>query len=421
MELWINSPWGIYIFLVIFLSYSFEVLVEIIDYRFRCPELPQEFKNLYNNEEAARSRQYHLDQLTPSLLQTSLSTIFTLAMIHFNGFGVLERFIKTSLSTTETVTGVIFIFAVVFVSSLISLPFRVYHTFHTEAKYGFNRSTIKTFSLDLVKGALLGTLIGGPILFMLISAFDWAQHLSFAWLIAWAITTGLSVILLFVSPLLMGLFNKYQPLEEGPLRTSIFNLARQQNFEVSGLYKMDGSKRSSKANAFFAGFGSFRRVALFDTLLEKLNTDQICAVLAHEIGHCKRRHIPKQMIVNSAFMALSFFLVQEFLMDEQLFKLFDMEASIAGSLFLIFSFVITPLQLVSSLISNFLSRKYEYEADAYATKETDLGEPLIEALKILSKDSLAKIQHHPLKAFVEHSHPNILERSAHIRNSITKN
>jgi STE24 endopeptidase len=389
-----------------------------MDSRFRSPELPQEFKELYSLEEAKKSRQYHLDQLTPGIIQTSLSTIFTLAMIHFGGFAVLDRLIRTNFSLPETITGVVFIFSIVFASALISFPFRIYHTFHTEAKYGFNRSTVKTFILDQVKGALLGTLIGGPILALLITAFSWAQDLNFAWFIAWAIMTLISVGLLFLSPLLMGLFNKYQPLEEGPLRTRIFALAEEQDFEVSGLYKMDGSKRSSKANAFFAGFGSFRRVALFDTLLEKLNTEQICAVLAHEIGHCKRRHIPKQMLLNSVSMALSFFLVQQFLMDEQLFKLFGMEASIAGSLFLIFSFVITPLQLVSSLISNFLSRNYEYEADAYATEETDLGEPLIEALKILSKDSLSKIQHHPLKAFVEHSHPNILERSAHIRNRI---
>jgi STE24 endopeptidase len=178
---------------------------------------------------------------------------------------------------------------------------------------------------------------------------------------------------------------------------------------------MDGSKRSSKANAFFAGFGSFRRIALFDTLIEKLDTKEICAVLGHEIGHCKHKHIFKQFFLNSISMGLSFFLVQELMFSAGLYEVFQVTPSTGVGLFIIFGFVLSPFHVITGLLSNVFSRKYEFEADTYAAQHAHGTDDLISSLKKLSQDSLSQLQPHPLKAFVEHSHPTLIERTQHLR------
>ena len=412
---WGSSFWGVYVAIVILIPFMFDLVVEVLDLRYQAPPLPAELKDIYDDAEAEKARHYHLDRLKPGLIHSSLSLIVTAAMIAFAGFGTIDEWTRQWFPQQEIMSSLAFIGIISFGSSMMSIPFKLYSTFVIEERYGFNRSTLKTFIMDSIKGLGLTLIIGGPLLTALIYVFDWGQHYPWAWAIAWGAMTFISVALLFLSPLLMGLFNKYEPLEDGPLKSAIEQLAQSLSFEVNGIYKMDGSKRSSKANAFFAGFGSFRRIALFDTLIEKLEIHEINAVLAHEIGHCKHKHITKQFLFNSVTMGLSFFLVQELLMNRGLFELFQMEPSTGVSLFLIFGFVLSPLHVFTGLISNMFSRRYEFQADAFAAQKAKSGNALISSLKKLSQDSLAKLQPHPLKAFIEHSHPTLIERTQHIQ------
>jgi STE24 endopeptidase len=412
---WSSSFWGVYVAIIILLPFVFDLVVEVLDLRYQAPPLPQELKDIYDESEAEKARHYHLDRLKPGLIHSSISLIATAAMITFAGFGTVDQWSKQLFPQQEIIASLAFIAIITLGSTVLSLPFKLYNTFVIEERYGFNRSTLKTFIVDNIKGLLLGLIIGGPVLTALIYVFDWGQQYTWAWAVAWGAMTFISVALLFLSPLLMGIFNKYEPLEDGPLKSAIEQLAETLSFEMNGIYKMDGSKRSSKANAFFAGFGSFRRIALFDTLIEKLEIEEINAVLAHEIGHCKHKHISKQFLFNSATMALSFFLVQELLMNRGLFEFFQMEPSTGLSLFLIFGFVLSPLHVITGLVSNILSRRYEFQADAFATQKAKGGSALISSLKKLSQDSLTKLQPHPLKAFIEHSHPTLIERTEHIK------
>lgn len=377
--------------------------------------MPDILKGIYDESESQRAKSYSRDKLKVGLWAGSLTTAVTAAMFAFGGFGVVDDLARTWFSESEILSGLAMMAFLSIGGSLLGLPFSLYNTFVIEQKYGFNRVTAKTFVLDRIKSTLMMVAIGGPILSGIMWLFIWAGQYPWAWLLVWACVAAVLVLLLFLSPVLMGLFNKYENLEEGELKTAIEALANDMQFEVGGIYKMDGSKRSSKANAFFAGFGRFRRIALFDTLIEKLSVAQIRAVLAHEIGHCKHNHIFKNLAYQLATMALMFYCTQELLYNEPLFAAFGMTPSIGGSLFLIFSFVLTPLSGFFGLLANIMSRYFEYQADAYAAHKAGAGQELIEGLKTLSKDSLTKLQPHPLKAWLEHSHPTLIERVERIQ------
>jgi len=390
--------------------FIFDLVVEFLDLRYQPPEMPELLRDIYDETEAQRATRYEHDKLKAGLWASCISTAVTVAMFAFGGFGVVDDFARQLFEKNEILSGLAFMAFLAIGGTLIGLPFSLYNTFVIEQKYGFNRVTAKTFALDRLKSLVMSSVIGGPILagimwlFMLAGEYDWA------WVLVWASVAVISVLLLFLSPVLMGVFNKYENLEEGELKSAIEELATETNFEVGGIYKMDGSKRSSKANAFFAGFGRYRRIALFDTLIEKLSVSQIRAVLAHEIGHCKHNHIFKNLAYQLLTMALLFYCTQELLYNELLFQAFDMTPSIGGSLFLIFSFVLTPLSGLLGLVANTMSRYFEYQADAFAAHRAKASNELIEGLKILSKDSLSKLQPHPLKAWLEHSHPTLRER-----------
>ncbi len=392
------------------MPFIFDLVVEFLDLRYQPPEMPELLRDIYDEAEAQRATRYEHDKLKAGLWASCISTAVTVAMFAFGGFGVVDDFARQLFEKNEILSGLAFMAFLAIGGTLIGLPFSLYNTFVIEQKYGFNRVTAKTFALDRLKSLVMSSVIGGPILagimwlFMLAGEYDWA------WVLVWASVAVISVLLLFLSPVLMGVFNKYENLEEGELKSAIEELATETNFEVGGIYKMDGSKRSSKANAFFAGFGRYRRIALFDTLIEKLSVSQIRAVLAHEIGHCKHNHIFKNLAYQLLTMALLFYCTQELLYNELLFQAFDMTPSIGGSLFLIFSFVLTPLSGLLGLVANTMSRYFEYQADAFAADRAKASNELIEGLKILSKDSLSKLQPHPLKAWLEHSHPTLRER-----------
>jgi STE24 endopeptidase len=294
-------------------------------------------------------------------------------------------------------------------SFIVSLPFSIYSTFKIESQFGFNRTTPRTFITDIIKSILLAILLGAPVLALILWFFE--NSGPYAWFYCWLGVILFSVVLQFLAPvLIMPLFNTFTPLQEGSLNEKITHYAKQENFKIQGIYTMDGSKRSAKLNAFFTGFGTFRKIVFFDTLVEKLSEDEIVAVLAHEMGHYKKHHIWKMMGASVFQTGLMFFLLSFFIKNPGLFEAFAMEAlSIYASL-VFFAFIYSPLNTLLSILFNYFSRVHEFEADRYAAHSTGKPEMLIQGLKKLSRENLSNLTPHPLMVFFSYSHPPVLER-----------
>ena len=275
------------------------------------PRLPQEFEGYYDPAQYQKSQLYLRTNTLFEFFKTAITTPITLIFVFAGGFNILDQWARR-FSENSILVGLLFTGSLVFLSGLFSLPFSIYHTFVIEERFGFNRTTIKVFVADLIKGAVLGGVIGAFVLSTVLWFFEKTGPQGWLW--SWFGVTLFQVILIFLAPaVIMPLFNKFTPLPSGELREAIERYAKSQNFQLEGIYTMDGSKRSSKANAFFTGFGRFRRIVLFDTLIEKHTTEELVAVLAHEIGHFKRRHILKQMALSILTSGLLFYLLSLFL------------------------------------------------------------------------------------------------------------
>ncbi len=296
-----------------------------------------------------------------------------------------------------------------FAYSLLKLPFSIYGTFVIEERFGFNKTTPRTFVLDQLKGLLLIIILGGLLLTGILTLFQYESN--YAWLYCWGIVTIFSLALQYIAPTwIMPLFNKYKPLDSGELRDGILKYTRSVNFPVKNILVMDGSRRSSKSNAFFTGFGSNKRIALFDTLITQQTIPETVAVLAHEVGHYKKKHILQGTIISFVHTGLIFFLLHVFVGNPGLYRAFyiNQEPIYAGLLF--FGLLYTPLELVLSIATQIISRKHEYQADRYAAETIDEPASLIEALKKLSANNLSNLTPHPFYVFLNYSHPPLLQR-----------
>ena len=277
-----------------------------------------------------------------------------------------------------------------------------------EERYGFNKTTFGTFIVDKLKGLALGLALGAPILALLLTIFEKVDH---AWLYAWIAVSGISLILAYVAPrFILPLFNKFTPLEDGELRTAITAMGDKAGFPLQEVSVMDGSKRSTKSNAFFTGFGKNKRIALFDTLIENHSTEELVAVLAHEIGHFKKKHIIQQMAFGILHTGALFFLLSLFLESKQLFAAFAVATPSIHFAFIFFGILFKPVNRIISVLLAIWSRKNEYEADAYAAELTGTPNSLVTALKKLAADNLSNLTPHPFYVFLNYSHPPMLER-----------
>ncbi len=294
-------------------------------------------------------------------------------------------------------------------SNIIHVPLAVYHTFVLEEKYGFNRTTPATFITDILKSWVLTAVIGG-IIFSVVLWFFYRTG-SLAWVYCWGAVTSFQIFFMFVSPVvIMPLFNKFVPLKDSELKTAIESYAKSQNFKIKGVFTMDGSRRSSKSNAFFTGFGKFRRIVLFDTLIQKHTIEELVSILAHEIGHYKKKHIFKHLIISIFSSGVMFFILSFFINNRELFSAFQMEKTSVYASLLLFGLLYTPFEMAISIFSNMFSRKNEFEADEYAVSTCGKPEAMIMALKKLSVDNLSNLTPHPFKVFLSYSHPPVLER-----------
>ena len=398
---------------IIILDYLLELIIETLNLKHLNPELPEEFKDYYQEDKYTKSQKYTKEKTKLGLIQSTLSVIFIIPFILLGGFNYIDRFVR-GFGSTEFITGLLFFLILMIASIILSKPFEIYDTFVIEEKYGFNKTTPKTFIIDFFKNLIVSIIIGCILISLILWLFGTFGE--FAWLFTWGAITLFMVLLIFLYPaVIMPLFNKFTPLEDCELKETIKIYAEDHDLKMKGIYRMDASKRSSKTNAFFGGFGKFRRIVLYDTLIKNHSIDEILTILAHEVGHFKLKHIIKGILISILSIGFMLFILSFFINNKGLFQAFGMEHLSIYASIVFFMYLYTPISKVLSIGRNVHTRKCEYEADNFAVKTTNKSDNFITALKKLSVDNLANLTPHPLKVFIKYSHPPILKRIFVIR------
>ena len=394
-------------------TFSIKLVANILNLRAAGEVLPDEFRDVYDREAYEKSQNYLHHSTVFSLVTATFDLVVLLVFWFAGGFNYLDLVVR-ALGFSPLPTGIVYIGILLFLQGLVSLPFSIYHTFVLEEKYGFNKTSPLTFISDKLKGIFLGLVLGTPVLAGLLWFFENTGSLAWVW--AWLAVALFGFVLQYAAPtLIMPLFNKFTPLEDGELKSAIMDYARSVAFPLSGIFVIDGSKRSAKANAFFTGFGKQKRIALFDTLIENHTVRELVAVLAHEIGHYKKKHIIIAMCLSFINMGIVFFLLSVFLNNRLLFDAFYMDDLSVYASLLFFSLLYSPVEFILSVLLQFLSRRHEFQADRYAVQTYSGGASLVEALKKLSRKNLSNLTPHPFFVFLNYSHPPVLQRIERIR------
>ncbi|MDA3792725.1 MAG: M48 family metallopeptidase [Elusimicrobia bacterium] len=402
------NPYLIFILCVIAGGYIFKLVIDILNLKRAGLDLPDEFRSYYDNDKYKDSQRYLKDNTKFSLIKSGFFSALIILLILSGGFNYIDIYARR-VTENYLFAGLIFFGIITAGQIILNLPFSIYLTFVIEQKYGFNRTAPVTFISDILKSLLLTVIIGGSLLSAVLWFFTEAG--SAAWIYCWLFFVAVQIFLLFIAPVtILPLFNRFEPLKNGELKEEITRLSDKVNFRLQGIYSMDGSKRTSKANAFFTGFGKYKKIALFDTLISKFTTSELVSVLAHEIGHYKKKHIIKNLFFSVFSAAIMFWLLSFFIDNPGLFNAFGMDnISVYAGLFF-FSFLYGPVDTLFSIGTNYLSRKHEYEADRYAVENYGRREYFIEALKKLSVDNLSNLTPHPAAVVTRYSHPPVLNR-----------
>jgi len=400
------------IIISLFLLWNLEFIATILNFKTFPATPPAELDDLMDQEKLDKARSYLTTNARFDILQSTFSLALLLVFWFLHGFPLLNDFAAT-FSTNGIVIGLIFLAALFLGQNLTSLPFDWHETFVIEQNFGFNKSTPKTFLIDRIKGLFLAAIIGLPLLAGILWIFHEVPN---AWLWAWIFVTAFQLLLTYLAPsLILPLFNKFTPMPGGELRTEIEKLGNTCGFPLDGVFIIDGSKRSTKANAYFTGFGKHKKIALFDTLIDKSSTQELLTILAHEIGHFRLGHIKQRLFVGILQMALIFFLIGLATNPTGTFAKMLHEAFFVSSVaphtgLVFFMILLGPATKLISTLSNAWSRKHEFEADAYASKATGTPEALVSALKKLSSDHLSHPTPHRLRVILDYSHPPLAER-----------
>lgn len=405
--MWNEQTILIVLLVIITFDFVFERVITHLNNKSSKKPIPSELDGIYDSEKYAKSQAYQRATAQFGTLTATLSFVLMFAAIYFGWFGLLDKWLR-GFSPFEPLTTLLFFGAVFIISDVFGTPFSWYQTFVIEEKFGFNKMTPKTFWLDKLKGYVLTLLIGGTLLAALIYLVM-AMGSGF-WVYFWIIITVFILFLnVFYTSLLLPLFNKLTPLEEGSLKESIQAYSEQVNFPLKNIFVMDGSKRSSKGNAFFSGLGKKKKVVLFDTLIAQHTTEELTAVFAHEVGHFKKKHIILGTVISILTIGLMLFLLSKMIFNSEVSWAMGGDITTLHLNMLAFAILYTPVSRILGLFSNALSRKNEFEADEYAVT-TYAGQPLIDGLKKLSSDHLSNLTPHPAYVFVHYSHPPLLER-----------
>ena len=369
--------------------------------------LPNDISDVYEINEYQKSQSYKKTNHNFSKITSLFSLITTLLFFFFDGFSIVDE-IARGFSNNIIIITLIFFGIIIIGSDIISIPFSLYKTFVIEEKFGFNKSTKKLFFLDKIKGLLMTIILGGSILSIITWFYEFTGN--YFWIYTWLLITTFSVFLnMFYSKLIVPLFNEQTILEEGDLKNEIVKYVNSVGFKANNIYVLNGSKRSTKANAYFSGFGNQKRITLYDTLINDLENNEIVAVLAHEVGHYKRKHILYNLTSSIILTGFALFVLSLFIKTPVLSLALGVSHPSFHIGLIAFGILYSPLSQILGVFMNYMSRKFEYQADNYA-KNTFSASPLISSLKKLSKNSLSNLTPHYLYVFFHFSHPTLLDR-----------
>ncbi|MGB1314517.1 MAG: M48 family metallopeptidase [Chitinophagales bacterium] len=401
-----NSIFWLIVAFVIF-EFVFSKVVDFINSKSWEQKIPTEVANLYDAKEYEKAKNYAQENGKVGLISAIIGLAFSLGLLFFDGYAFIDNLVHSW--TSQPILQTLYFFGVFMLfSTLISLPFSIYKTFVIEEKYGFNKMNAKIFISDFFKSLILGAFIGGVLLAIITWLF--LQGGEYFWLYIWLVVAAFSIfITMFYTSLIVPIFNKLKPLEAGSLRSSIETYAEKVGFSLKNIFVIDGSKRSSKSNAYFSGIGAKKAIVLYDTLIEDNTDEELTAILAHEVGHYKKKHVLYGMLISLTQMGVLFFLFGWLAKNENLALALGVKETSFHIALIAFSMLYTPISLITGIFMNMYSRKNEFEADAFA-KETYGAEPLISSLKKLSKKHLSNLTPHKFYAFIHFSHPPLVER-----------
>ncbi|GAA4291317.1 M48 family metallopeptidase [Aestuariibaculum suncheonense] len=397
---------------IIVINFIVDKILDSLNAKHFNDALPKDLQDVYDESEYKKSQRYKTTKYKFGIITSTFSIVLTLGFLLFDGFEFIDNIART-YSENPIIVALIFFGIIMIGSDILTTPFSYYSTFVIEEKFGFNKTTLKTFILDKIKGWLMMVVVGGSILALIIWFYQVTKEQF--WLYAWGLVTVFTVFMnMFYSKLIVPLFNKQTPLEAGNLRDKISAYANTVGFKLDKIFVIDGSKRSTKANAYFSGFGREKRVTLYDTLINDLEDEEIVAVLAHEVGHYKKKHIIFNLVSSVLLTGVMLYVLSLFISNPLLSNALGVDITSFHIGLIAFGMLYSPISEITGLIMNLFSRKFEYQADDYA-KNTYKAEPLITSLKKLSKNSLSNLTPHPAYVFMHYSHPTLLQRIKNLK------
>ncbi|MCC4213368.1 M48 family metallopeptidase [Leeuwenhoekiella parthenopeia] len=396
----------------IILSFAIDQILDWLNAKHFDDPIPKELSDVYDADTYRKSQDYKKANARFSALTSSFMLVVTLLFFFADGFGFADQLAR-SLSNNEIVAGLLFFGIIILGTDILTTPFSYYKTFVIEERFGFNKSTPALFFMDKLKGWLMTIIVGGGLLALVIWFYQISGDLF--WLYAWVLFAVFAVVTnMFYARLIVPLFNKQTPLSEGDLRTKIESYANSVGFKLKNIFVIDGSKRSTKANAYFSGFGSEKRITLYDTLINDLEDEEIVAVLAHEVGHYRKNHIIINLFVSLLLTGFTLWLLGLFISQEVFALAIGVDQPSFHAGLIAFGILYAPISGITDFLMSVLSRKFEYQADNYA-KETYAAQPLITSLKKLSRNSLSNLTPHPLYVKLHYSHPTLLQRYKNLK------
>ena len=397
---------------IIVIDFLFEKYLDYLNTTTMSDIIPDEVKGIYDEEKYRKQQSYQRENNRFGMISDSFSFIVTLCMFLFFGFALVNGW-AWSFTTSSILAALIFFGIIMFASDIIQTPFSVYDIFVIEEKYGFNKTTPKTFAFDKLKGWMIGAVIGGGLLALIIFIYQKTQNMF--WIYAWLLVTVFTIFMsMFYSSIIVPLFNKQTPLEEGELRDAIEKFANKVGFKLKNIFVINGSKRSTKANAYFTGLGAKKRIVLYDTLIDDMTTEELVAVLAHEIGHYKRKHIIQGLVISIVQTGIVLYIFSLLIGSPDLSKALGVEQPNFHIGLVAFGILYSPVSFVLGIFMNILSRKNEYQADEFAAVNYKPG-ALASALKKLSVKNLSNLTPHKTYVFFHYSHPTLLQRLARLK------
>lgn len=396
------------IIVILSIDYILNSVLSYLNYKSLSKPLPNELDNIYDESDYQKSQDYNKSIYRFNLLISSITFLILLLVFKYELLGKLDNLLRSFSFENEISLSLLFFASIFFINEMILIPFQLYRNFIIEEKFGFNKMSFKTFFLDKIKSYFLVIIVGGLLIsILLISIIYFSNNF---WIYFWVIMSLFTIFInLFYTSLILPIFNKLKPLEDGSLKDKIYNYAKSVNFPLSNIFVIDGSKRSSKANAFFSGLGKSKKIVLYDTLIKNHSEEELVSVLAHEVGHYKNNHILSNLILSILFTGFMLFILSKFLFNSEISFALGGEISFRHFELFAFSILYSPISYILEIFMNIKSRKNEYEADNYAVTTFDKIH-LINALKNLSKDNLVNLTPNPAYVFVNYSHPTLHQR-----------